>query len=448
MLPLARILIVTAWYYPFIHPRAHRWTSLAEYWAAQGHEVDVLTSRRRDCPRTSVLNGVRVWRTGFDSLKEWYYFWNGDVRGRGRVGASVRRPGFRTRLLGWVYARIWKNLYFPDDAALWYFPARRLMFRLLRQKKADVLVTVSLPFTGQVLGRAAKRVFPNLHWLADMGDPFSIQAHPLNNSWLYGTWSRRLEQEVLVKSDACVVTHSAARAAYLEHFGAMAEKLAVAPPLLHPLPQRSETVSGSKKPATQLGYFGALYAPVRRPEAFLQLFEHCRAFRPEGQNPLEAHFYGDIFPEFYAQLTAVEGVFLHGLQSRQVVRAAMQEVDVLVNIGNTTNYQLPSKVVDYLAAGKPVVHLSFVEPDPFVIAWGNAPGLLVVRVPPGGFSPPEIQRCLDFFENLPECLTGETLRAYVQPFTLEAVAKKYTALIPALQVVESSAAVAESPGHR
>jgi len=77
---MSRLLIITAWYHPFIHPRAHRWTALAEYWAAQGAEVHVVCARRRDCPRESVVNGVQVHQVGFDSLKEVFYYWFGSAR--------------------------------------------------------------------------------------------------------------------------------------------------------------------------------------------------------------------------------------------------------------------------------------------------------------------------------------------------------------------------------
>ncbi|HRI59616.1 MAG TPA: hypothetical protein PK228_07830, partial [Saprospiraceae bacterium] len=120
-----KILIVTAWYHPFIHPRAHRWTALAEHWVSEGHEVHVLTARHRDCPDTSVVNGVRVRRVGFDSLKEAVYYYFGGKNPRGRVGAVPQKPGWLTRLAGWVYNTFWKNIYFPDDACLWYFPAKK-----------------------------------------------------------------------------------------------------------------------------------------------------------------------------------------------------------------------------------------------------------------------------------------------------------------------------------
>jgi len=56
---------------------------------------------------------------------------------------------------------------------------------------------------------------------------------------------------------------------------------------------------------------------------------------------------------------------VHGFQSRETARQAMTRMDVLVNVGNSTTWQLPSKVVEYYASGKPVLHLAVVKGDAF-----------------------------------------------------------------------------------
>jgi hypothetical protein len=453
-----RVLILTAWYHPLIHPRAHRWTSLAEHWAAQGHEVHVLCALRRDCPDESVLNGVRVHRAGFDSLKEVVYFWSAMDTGRGRVGAGVRKPGCLERVAFRLYQTIWKNLYFPDDACLWYFPARRKLRSLLKSVSFDAVVSVSLPFTGHLLGWAAKRQKPELHWLVDIGDPFTIQPKPLNNALLYGRLSRRLERQMLENADAVVVTNAGAVQAYREQFGEVAGKMQVAPPLWRPqpLPKMSEgpAIENGKncgsgcqialswnQPITrelppppvraglEVGYFGALYAPTRTPNAFLDLLKKTHATRPELYKRLTIHFFGEVFPEFYEALSRTPGIQMHGLRSRAETQDAMQQMDFLLHIGNTTTYQLPSKVVDYLAAGKPVVHLSYVERDPFVEFWGDVPGLLVLLVRDGRVTEMDMLRWLDFLtKKHPEPSETERL-GRVRKFTVPAVAAAYEKLI-------------------
>lgn len=434
---MPRLLIITAWYFPFIHPRAHRWTALAEYWASQGFEVHVVCARQGACPLYDVVHGVHVHRVGFDSLKEVIYYRTRSTNARGRVGGGVRRPTVVMRIAGWLYRTFWKNIFFPDDACLWYFPARKKVLELLKSQSFDGLISVSLPFTGHLVGLAAKRQFPALPWLADIGDPFTIQAQPLNNALLYGRLSRRLERKILEKADGVVVTNPAAAAAYQAVFGAVSQKIKVIPPLLHPgmdaaKPEVSELgalFTPSEQTALHIGYFGAFYAPVRTPDAFLNLLEQTFARYPEWRTRLNVHFFGDIFPEFWENLTRQPVIRLYGLRSRKEVRSAMKRMDILLNIGNITDFQLPSKAAEYFASGKPVVHLSYRQNDPFVAFWGDAPGLFQIKVEKHKVPAAEVQRWVAFLNSKPQAVP-EALRAeQVRRCLVEAVGEAYVSLL-------------------
>jgi glycosyltransferase involved in cell wall biosynthesis len=442
-----KILIVTAWYHPFIHPRAHRWTALAEHWAAQGHEIHVVTARRRDCPDEAVVNGVHVHRAGFDSLKEVAYYYFGSKNARGRVGATPRKPGFFTRAATWLYNAFWKKIYFPDDACLWYFPAKKKARQLLEREKFDAMITVSLPFTGHLIGLAILRLrnlkgFVNVAppvWLTDIGDPFSIQAKSLNNSFLYGKLSRSLEQKILENADAATVTTEFTLKKYRWQFGEKAvAKMHVVPPLLHPAPDIPNPRSPIPNPRSpipnpqspiKLGYFGALYAPVRTPEAFLDLLEKTCALRPDLQGKIEVHFYGEIFPEFFEKLTSQPAIRLHGLRPREEVQKAIRDMDILLNIGNTTDFQLPSKAVEYLAAGKPILNLSYNDDDPIAAFFEGNDLIFNLKIKNGRVGEEEVRRWLAWLKGEKKLPSGADLEGLIAPYRVEAIAKRYFDLL-------------------
>ncbi|MCC7246351.1 MAG: glycosyltransferase [Saprospiraceae bacterium] len=361
-----RILIITAAYAPFIHPRAHRWTSIAEQWAAQGNEVQVVTTRRRDCADAELINDVMVHRTGFDSLASRLAHTFGRSPLRGGVGEAVSKPGRMMRWFTALYQSVWKRLALPDDAAFWIQPALRKSLYLLENQHFDAVITVSLPFSGHVVGLRLKRHFSKKNqpvhwrWLADIGDPYSFQADAPGNSNFRKKWKWKLEKHVLQNADVAVVTTAALTKEYARVFGHnVTEKIRVIPPLYRPEPEvKSPFPSGNH--ALRLAWFGALYAPVRTPDAFLSVLAQLTPWKGR----LEVHFFGAVFPEFYERLTQA-GIQLHGLRSRAEVQAAMHDADVLLNIGNATSFQLPSKVVDYLATGRPVLNISMTEHDAF-----------------------------------------------------------------------------------
>ncbi|HMX38974.1 MAG TPA: glycosyltransferase [Saprospiraceae bacterium] len=425
-----RILILTAWYAPFIHPRAHRWAALAEHWAAQGQEVHVVCGRVKGCARAERSNGVWVHRAGFDSLKEWLYHWRGHQSGRGRVGAAVQAPSRAGRLLVRLHRSVWKNLCFPDDAMLWYLPALRAARRLQRERDFDAIITVSLPFTGHLVGKHLKRDFPSVRWLADIGDPFSFSPTSLNNTFLFGSLNRRMERQVLLAADGAVVTDEAVLHRCRQEFGeAAAARMVVIPPLLTGVFARAEPASQPR--ALRLGFFGAMYAPVRSPDTLLGAVE--RWLEQDARRQIELHIYGEVFPEFYARLAAHAWVHLHGLRSREEVRAAMQRMDVLVNLGNQSDFQLPSKVVDYLASGKPILNVSHAYPDPFAdFLSRHVPDERLVfhlRASGGRVGEEELQRCMAWLEAEKPRVEEEQLEARLAPFRVEAVGRRYLDLL-------------------
>lgn len=420
----------------------------------------MLTARVRERRQGEVLNSVRVHRVGFDSLKEWVYFWLGSRAARGRVGGKPSKPSLPERFAAWVYKTIWKNLFFPDDACVWYFPAKRQLCQLLESQKFDAVITVSLPFTGHLLGLVAKRTSRRLDpeeigigklkpiWLADIGDPFSFQAKPPNNAFFFDKINRRLERQVLETADAVSVTTEATLRKYRAQFGEKAvAKMTVIPPLFRSAPTEGwkEKMGGNAsfivhRSSLSMGYFGALYAPTRTPDAFLDLLVQTFLLRPDLRGRLEIHFYGEIFPEFFEKLNAEPAVRLHGLCSREEAWRAMQEMDILLNIGNATDFQLPSKAVDYLAAGKPVLNLSYMESDPFAEFFQRVAHLEGVpqvsqnlifnlKVENGRARNGELERWLKWLESEKPTLSEAEIGQCVAPFLVGNIARQYLALV-------------------
>ena len=146
-----KILILSPHYFPNINPRAHRWTSIAEHWAEQGHEVHVICSKNKNYPAEEDLHKVQVYRTGFNSPKEiLYYFSNNEVK-RGEAGQKKQNSGRKGALMQWFNDKILRNIYFPDDAFMWYRPAKKMMRKLLKAKDFDLLISSSVPFTTHLL---------------------------------------------------------------------------------------------------------------------------------------------------------------------------------------------------------------------------------------------------------------------------------------------------------
>lgn len=428
-----KVLIVTHAYAPDASPRAFRWTAIAEHWAGEGAEVRVVTTGRRGGAAVERRNGVTVHHAGERLMGRMH-------RGAGVSGAAQSRAelpatagsAMLRRVLRAAYDTTWKRLFWPDYACLWYRPALALAKRLCRAERFDAAITVSHPFTGHLVGLSLKRAIPALRWVVDIGDPFSLDdTVPSNNTALYRGLNRRIDAAVLRECDAVSVTVEGCRAALADAFAIDPAKIRVIPPLLS-LPEaaeRSGTAPGYTSPDTiDLAYLGVLYPGIRPPDELLALFSAMHARQPG----LRLHFFGDVqgCRQSFDRHAGLIGsaILLHGAIPRKRVAATMAAADVLVNIGNGTTHQLPSKLVEYLAAGRPVLNVARARQDTAADFLRDWPAALTVTIMDSAPTREQVGQALDFVSRPPAAAAEETGRR-VAAFRIPAIAGTFARLV-------------------
>ena len=416
-----RILIVTHSFAPELTPRAFRWAAIVRSLAASGHQVDVVCARPLGAPAQESMTGVEVHRVR-------------DLLSRSSVGGIAgqkRRLGFLRRWVRWIYNQTWRRLYWPDYACAWYFPAVRRASALLAERKHDWIISVSHPFTGHLIGLALKRRNPKVPWLVDIGDPFCLMDDPApNNITLYRHLSQRADRAVLRAAEVISVTTAGTRAAYARFFPRSAVKIHVIPPMLSlPTGAIADTARRDVPAALRLVYVGTLYRRLRSPAPLLSLFERLVAALPD--MPLELHFLGNVndsaelFRPYAHWLDS--RLFVQGLVSRARAQQMMQDAHVLVNLGNRSATQLPSKVIEYVAMGKPILNLVTIPDDSSVGILASYPAALTLHVD-GTMSESEVHKVEKFIAN-PPVVTAEAIQEWLMPYTEQSVFKNYLRLL-------------------
>jgi len=430
-----RILLITPYYFPYINPRAHRWTSIAEEWAKNGHEIHVICSKRNDLPNLSQHNNVTIHRTGYNSLKEVFYNLFKSKKRRGEAQTSQSKTLKRSRLMTfmvWFNEVFWKKFYFPDDACVWYFPARKKAIYLLNKYEFNAFVSVSLPFSAHLVGLYCKKQFPKIHWLVDVGDPFSLQFnHPLNNHFLYKNLNVRLEKKVFEKADSISVTTDGTKKLYEQYFQNFENKIHVIPPLL-------KLNSNEKLPfdlsldssKIHIGYFGSFFKNVREPDIFLELLKKTFELNLDLKNKLVIHFFGDITEYFlmiFERYSVIEkNIKLHGLIPREAISDVMSQMNFLLNISNQSNFQIPSKSVDYMASGKPIINICSIEDDLFKQFFEEYDLIENILLTEKNISKETVKSFKNFIEkNNGQVTDNESLKKGITPFLTPQIAQKY-----------------------
>jgi glycosyltransferase involved in cell wall biosynthesis len=373
-----KLLIITYSYTPDLTPRAFRWSAVAERLAQKGHTVHVLCAAGSSSHDGRSEDGVAVHR-----VKDWLL--NASSRVTPGAGAVAIAP--RSAVGGLLYATlrklvraVWRAVYWPDYACGWVIPAARTARSLCETNNYDWIISVSHPFSGHVVGMLAKAQTPQSKWFVDISDPYCLMREPSPNNRLFYAWiSRAIEGRVIAGADAISVTTESTHRLYESEFPASIGKMHVIPPLL--------SISGLDRPSTRqvdgvirLVFVGTLYRRLRSPKHLLACVSALKTMLP--QLRLELHFYGavnDCGDDLASCPEVIRScLFVHGMVCRENVVQAMIDADVLVNIGNDSESQLASKVIEYMAVGKPILNLVSIARDVSIGALADYPSTLTI----------------------------------------------------------------------
>jgi hypothetical protein len=432
-----KVLIVSYAYSPELSPRAFRWTAIAEELASLGHSVKVVCASSLGQAVAEYVNGVEIHRAGSnarENIKRWLRLeatttpiksppvLEALVSSRSKIGSFIKS----------IYTHTVRKILWPDFAAFWYFSALKLAHKVIKKERPDVLVTVSLPYTSHLVGLALKRRYA-IRWIVDIGDPFSFMTEtPVNNYKLFHSLNARSESRVLQMADAITVTTEGTKREYLKHFSALISKKIVAiPPLFSPPKIVDDSVSFFKdSKRIRLVFAGTLYRAIRDPMALLAFFRLLSS-TSHGSH-VELHFLGvinDCKPCFFAYEDLLGSkIFLHGLVSRGEALQAMQEANVLVNLGNSTAFQLPSKVVEYVMLGKPVLNIAKLESDSSQSFFSDFNGVCNVTEHALANDLAEFSRVKNFIHN-PPVISPIYIDQLVRKHGTEVITESYLSLL-------------------
>lgn len=358
-----KVLVISYDFYPYDTPNSHRWNSVLKEWSRKGIQVFVISASRNNSLKFENYEGIKIFRTEelfFKKLKSRF------KNEHNKTG--LKKPNnFKwviKLMIRRLYDLFWANLYWPDFAFLWFFPAKKKALEIIENNNIDNLITVSWPFTDHLIGYALKKYKKKLNWLADTIDPFSF-IDGINNKYIYKKLNIFYERKIYNSANYVTVLTQKIKEEYIKLYPELYNKITVNHNLYVP---KNAIINNNPKPSTstiKLVYVGALIDKVRTPENLLLIFSILTKNLQEFD--FELHFYGDLnntnkYFEKYSNLLN-HSIYLHGKIERNDVPFAIESADILVNIGNNNLYQEPSKVIEYIFSGKKIINICTLEND-------------------------------------------------------------------------------------
>jgi len=346
---IKKILIVTHQYLPHTSPRTTRWKLIVDELVSMGHEVTVITGTKQVKKEKNIIYiGNRTSSNIVNQVRK---------KSNNLSGSSVIKKLFY-KFLKKIYRIVIKTFAWPDYSMFW-------LLSIYRQRKKlnldyDLMISVSLPFSSHIAAYILNKK-NNKEWLMDIGDPFTLKKDaPENNKILYGLLNKYYENKFYNLASKILFTHEDSMSAHIDHFNINPEKTFIG----NPISEFKEDIFSSsinynyKLNPIKFGYFGVFTKGVRSPKNFINNLE--------GIKNIELHWY--VNEDSKNEITKYSNnstSFFHSLINREEALKRMADsVHCLLSIGNLNTTQMPSKVIEYISTGKPVIHFSEIENDP------------------------------------------------------------------------------------
>jgi glycosyltransferase involved in cell wall biosynthesis len=335
-----RILIISYYFPPSSSPEAIQTGRFVKKLAKKGYQIDVVTSGHGD---TNIGHGYP------DNVK---------------VYKTKRIKALENRYVSRLFHLAPLNQLFPDSYWWWFIFALNKSKQLIENYSYDCVYSRSQPFTSNLVGLYIKRKY-RLKWIAHFSDPwidspFSsfIKFLPnLNTQW---------EKHIFQKADYITTPSYAMELLYKKKFEGSKDKIVT---IMHMFDEDVKLQLKSKQvkhdqTKIRIVHAGMFYNIYRTPDLFIEALHYIKSkVDKDFVNKLEVIFLGktsDIYKEKTKQYD-IEGQFTYinrvdYLNSLEFMSSA----DILLLIDTMfreshKNLFLPSKLIDYIGMGKPII---------------------------------------------------------------------------------------------
>ena len=316
--------------------------------------------------RTLVALGERGWRSRaicFDARSERYHQ-DHLVSPEALSSGTVRRLPVPSPEEWFFFRALWRVLpplkHLPDEKRVWVPSAIAEGRRALGEEPADVIVSFAQPWSDHLIGLSLHRE-TRLPWVAHFSDPWVDSPYQGGTAWTLRR-AAAMERAVVESATRLIFVNRQTLDRVMQKYPEKWRERA------HVVPQGHMGAVAAAAPLRsgplRIVYTGRFYDRIRTPDTFLRsIAEANRVSSLAGR--LEVEFVGagmDRYAGLVRELGLSTIVRWAGRVSPEQARQRAAQGDVLLVVDapsiNQPSLFLPSKLIDYLPLGKPILAIT------------------------------------------------------------------------------------------
>lgn len=247
----------------------------------------------------------------------------------------------------------------PFSKPFYYIRLKKKCEDIVVDKKIDVIIPVYGPIETIYAAIAAKKKNRNIIVLPYFLDALLGGPKPRLMSEKYKKIRAKKVEAKVAEYSTNIIMMKAAESCYDN--SQYREKISF---LDLPLLNRNEEICKEKellpKNRINLVYVGNISRQIRNPEILLKILNKIK------NSEINFYFIGNSdCDDIFEQFIKIDSRF-HRIDSVPYITAKkyMQEADYLLNIGNSLEYMVPSKIFDYMSFYKPIISTTKINADP------------------------------------------------------------------------------------
>jgi glycosyltransferase involved in cell wall biosynthesis len=365
-MPHDKVLLISCYFPPAGGIQVQRALSLARYLPQNEFQVFVLTARA-SVPNVDpelaklVPECVQVHRTWtleppFGLRKKLWSRVNSD-RSSGKESARV------VAKVKALLVRKIKQLLCPDPQILWYPFALWRASKLIRDNGIQTVIVTAPPFSTFLLVSALKRRFPQIRTIADIRDEwlqYFVKEFAFRDNSDLAVRAAEIERATVECCDRVVAVTATSLAEIRSRYPEQPnDKFVLIPNGYDPVTFSDFKSREHKTTKLLVTYTGTVYRPCS-PRQYLDALDAL----PEVSARVETRFVGRVAEEFDRGIFSNRQslVRLIDFVPQKEVISLMEETDVLL-LPWTDRFNIPGKLFEYLATGKPILALCYPGSD-------------------------------------------------------------------------------------
>lgn len=325
---------------------------IQELLKTEEYEIHCLVYRTNGSEKFEIINGVRIHRFS-RGLYFKYYLWAGEKKSK--IGAVINRIVLRIK-------QIFTIPIYPCYEPLATRKIVREAKKLHKKEKFDIVISEHHGFDTLYAGHALKKYDPNIKFISILWDPFTGKEPAKYLPKGYAE-KKLLKSEKKILSNAdCIIAMESSR----EYHEKMSKNKAYydkyrfldIPGIVKPK-EASTDAKFMDEAKINIVYSGVLSLPERDPSYIVELLN-------------ETKFAKDINLVFFAIGNGVDklqtlkekfkgNLVINGYVSREEISAVYHKADVLLNLGGSNPYMVPSKIFEYMSYGKLILSTYYID---------------------------------------------------------------------------------------